>query len=180
VLGVKRYEVQLTPYDKEWATLFLDTKYEVQQILGSNVIDIQHIGSTSIKSIVAKPILDVAVIVYDLDKINFEGMKNNGYVFGGEAGVTGRSFFAKYRDGDISTHHIHCYEKDNQNLLANIAFRDYLIAHPDYAKQYSDLKMQLAKRYKSDRVTYTNEKTEFIKIVLQLAKEETDGSMGCL
>lgn len=169
ILGVKRYAVRLVPYNEEWAMLFQETKSEVQQILGSNVIDIQHIGSTAISGIVAKPILDVAVIVRDLDSINLEGMKRHGYVYGGEAGVPGRSFFAKYRDGDISTHHIHCYEQNNQNLLANIAFRDYLIAHPDYAKQYNDLKLHLAQQYADDRITYTNEKTDFIKMILQLA-----------
>lgn len=173
MLGVKRHEVQLVPYNEEWATLFQKTKSEVQRILNSNVIDIQHIGSTAIRGIVAKPILDVAVIVRNLDAINFEDMKRNGYVYGGEAGVPGRSFFAKYRGGDISTHHIHCYEQNNQNLLANIAFRDYLIEHPDYAKQYNDLKLHLAEQYADNRITYTNEKTDFIKMILRLAHFST-------
>lgn len=169
VLGVKRYAVRLVPYNEEWTRLFQETKSEVQQILDSNVIDIQHIGSTAIRGIVAKPILDVAVIVHDLDAINLEGMNRNGYVYGAEAGVPGRSFFAKYRDVDISTHHIHCYEQNNQNLLATIAFRDYLIAHPDYAKQYNDLKVHLAQQYADDRITYTNEKADFIQMILRLA-----------
>lgn len=168
ILGVKRNAVCLEPYNEQWTALFEETKSEVQQILGFNVIDIQHIGSTAIKGIVAKPILDVAVIVHDLDAVNWDGMNHNGYVYRGQAGVPGRSFFVKYRDRDISTHHIHCYEQDNQNLTANIAFRDYLIAHPDYAKQYNDLKLHLAEHYADDRVMYTNEKSDFIKLILQL------------
>ena len=133
------------------------------------MIDIQHIGSTAIRGIVAKPILDVAVVVHDLNAINLDGMKRYGYIHRGEAGVPGRSYFVKYRDGDISTHHIHCYESDNQNLLDSIIFRDYLIAHPDYAMQYNALKLRLAEQYAADRGKYTNEKTDFIKMILHLA-----------
>jgi Uncharacterized conserved protein len=84
MLGVKRYAVRLEPYNEQWAQLFEETKFEVQQILGSNVIDVQHIGSTAIKGIVAKPILDIAVVVQDLNTINLDDMKRCGYIYMGE------------------------------------------------------------------------------------------------
>ena len=169
ILGVKRNAVHLEPHNKHWATLFQETKTEIQHILGSNLIDIQHIGSTAIKNIVAKPILDVAVVVTDTNAIDLNCMKNYDYIYRGDAGVPGRCFFAKYRDEDLSTHHIHCYNPSNQNFLANIAFRDYLNMHSDFATQYSELKLRLAKQYANNRLKYTKEKTAFIKMVLKLS-----------
>ena len=169
MLGVKRYEVRLEEHSEQWKVLFEETEAEIRRILGANVMDVQHIGSTAIKGIVAKPILDVAVTVHQLTAIDFCGMECFGYKSRGEAGVPGRSYFAKYRDEEITTHHIHCYEQGNSNLLANLAFRDFLIANPVYGRQYSDLKLYLAEQYANDRATYTNEKTDFIHMVLQLA-----------
>jgi Uncharacterized conserved protein len=170
MLGIKRHTVHLEQYDEQWSVLFKKTKSEIRQILGSNSIDIQHIGSTAIKGITAKPILDIAVIVHELSAINVNEMEHFGYIHKGEAGVPGRSFFAKYRNKDISTHHIHCYESINQNLLASISFRNFLITHPEYAKQYNDLKLQLAERYFDNRAKYTSEKSIFINMILQLAR----------
>ena len=170
MLGVKRHEVRLAPHNDAWERLYQETKAEVRHILGTNAIEIQHIGSTAIRGIVAKPILDVAVIVHDREAIHVDEMQRNGYVHKGEAGIPGRCFFVKYQDTDCSTHHIHCYEPNHPNLLANIAFRDYLIAHPDYARQYNDLKLRLAQQHPTDRVAYTDEKTDFIRMILQLAQ----------
>lgn len=163
MLGLQRNAVRLEPFDEQWALLFQEIKAENAEILGPNAMDIQHIGSTAIKGIVAKPILDVAVVVGNLDAIDIEEMEKHGYVFGGEAGIPGRCFFAKYRDGNVATHHIHCYRSENRNLLANIVFREYLNAHGDIATQYHDLKLRLAKQYPDDRARYTEEKTEFVE-----------------
>ena len=173
MLGVERNTVRLEPYNEQWEELFQKTQLELLQSLGTDVIDVQHIGSTAIKGIVSKPILDIAVILNEPDAINFDKMAEQGYVYCGEAGVSGRYFFAKYRNGNLSTHHIHCYKPDNQNLWEVIAFRDYLTDHPDYATQYNDLKLHLAQTYPKDRVRYTNEKTAFIKMVVNLVHLST-------
>lgn len=170
MLGVRRNEIQLVPYNPIWAALFQESERDLRQILGSNVIGVQHVGSTAIPGVVAKPILDIAVVVRDLDALEIKGMQNAGFQYRGEAGIPGRAYFVKYRNGDISTHHIHCYEQNNPNLLANIAFRDYLIAHPEYAERYSELKQQLARQYPGDRATYTDQKTDFVQMILQLAR----------
>jgi len=169
VLGVKRYEVRLEPHNREWVSLFEVTRKEIQLLLGSNVKDIQHIGSTAIKDIVAKPLLDVAVIVYSLSELDIAGMESAGFICMDELGVPGRCYFVKRRDGDFSTHHIHCYEEGNQNLMDCIAFRDFLNSHPHYAMQYSNLKAQLCEKFQNDRAKYTEEKTNFVKMILHLA-----------
>lgn len=173
MLGVKRYEVRLEPYNREWASLFEITSKEIQLLLGFNVKDIQHIGSTAIKGIVAKPIIDVAVVVYSLRELDIAGMESAGFICMGELGVPGRCYFVKRRDDDISTHHIHCYEEEgNQNLIDYIAFRDFLNSHSHYAMQYSNLKTRLCEKFLNDRAKYTEEKTNFIKMILRLAYQK--------
>jgi len=169
MLGVKRYEVRLEPHNREWASLFEVTRKEILLLLGSNVKDVQHIGSTAIKGIIAKPILDVAVVVYSLSELDIAGMECAGFICMGELGIPGRCYFVKRRDGDISTHHIHCYEEGNPNLMDCIAFRDFLNSHPYYAIQYSNLKTRLCKKFQNDRAKYTEEKNDFVKMILRLA-----------
>ena len=169
MLGVKRYEVRLEPHNREWASLFEVTRKEIQRLLGSNVKDIQHIGSTAIEGIVAKPILDIAVVVCSLSELNIAGMEAAGFICMGELGVPGRCYFVKRKNDDVSTHHIHCYEEGNQNLRECIAFRDFLASHTYYAMQYSHLKTRLCEKFQNDRAKYTEEKTDFVKMILRLA-----------
>ena len=122
------------PHNDDWAREYENTKKEIACVLGQNVIEIYHIGSTAIKGIVAKPILDVAVSVKKFEEINIEGMKALGYDYCGESGVPGRCLFV-LRQADLSLHHIHCFPDNHENLIATIQFRDYLNEHPEYAKQ---------------------------------------------
>lgn len=172
LLGVERYEVKLVPEDKSWTNEYQKVKQEVETILGDNVIDIQHIGSTSINGIWAKPILDIAVVVKSLIDLNKDGMISAGYDACGESGVHDRYLFVKRKDGHISPHHIHCYELNNDNLTAVIKFRDFLNTHSEYAQQYCDLKKKLAKEFPKDRNDYTAGKEQFIKMICKMADNE--------
>ncbi len=178
MLGVSRTGVILAPHDDHWHDLFEQTRCQLLTILGGNVLDVHHIGSTAISGIVAKPILDVAVVLTDPATIDLQAMAFHGYQHKGEAGIPGRCFFVKYRDGDLSTHHIHCYGPNHPNLIDNLAFRDYLNAHPDWATRYGELKLQLAKEYADDRAQYTEGKTRFIQIVLALSRKTHTQSEG--
>ena len=173
MLGVKRYEVRLEPYNQEWALLFEAARKEIELLLGTNVKDIQHIGSTAIKGTVAKPIIDVAVVVYSLREVNIAGMESAGFTCMGELGIPGRCYFVKRKNGDISTHHVHCYEAGNQNLMDCISFRDFLNSHPHYALQYSNLKTRLCEKFQNNRAKYTEEKTDFVKIILHYACQKS-------
>jgi GrpB-like predicted nucleotidyltransferase (UPF0157 family) len=168
--GVKRYEVALEPHNDSWAREFENTRKEISSILGANGMGIHHIGSTAVKGIVAKPILDVGVFVRKFDEINITGMQSIGYDYCGESDVSGRCLFVMRKNGDLSTHHIHCFPENHSNLIANILFRNFLNEHPKYAKQYNDLKLRLYALYPKDRAKYTNGKEEFIKMIGDLAK----------
>lgn len=166
--GVERYKVRLLPHSDEWEKEYEVAKNELRDIFGQNTIDIQHVGSTSIKGIYAKPILDIAVVLKSFEDMNIEGMKNAGYSYcGAQNEEKDRYLFVLRGEGQISLRHIHCYEPDNLDFYYVTLFRDYLNSHEEYAKQYSDLKIKLAKEYPDDRIAYTNEKERFVRMIYQ-------------
>ncbi|MBZ9626098.1 GrpB family protein [Clostridium sp. FP2] len=153
---------------EEWKTEFEDAKKQLIKILGNNVVDVQHMGSTSINGIYAKPLLDIAVVLKSFAEMNVEGMKNAGYSYcGAQNEEKDRYLFVLRDEGQISLRHIHCYEPNNLDFYYVTHFRDYLNSHEEYAKEYSNLKRKLAEKYPDDRIAYTNEKEKFVKIIYQ-------------
>ena len=173
MLGVKRNHVALIPFNIEWDAQYLITRNELLQIIGDNIIEVHHVGSTAIKGIVAKPILDVAVVIKNVELLNIHGMELAGYEYCGERGVAGRHLFVRRINGDISTHHIHCYLENNENYNQVILFCKFINEHPKYAKQYNDLKLELADKYPDDRVAYTDGKEKFISWIIQKTEKES-------
>lgn len=169
MLGVKRYKVLLVPFDEDWAFQYEITKEQIMPILGDNVIHMYHVGSTAIKGIAAKPIIDVAVEIKSVEALNIKDMIDIGYDWCGEDGKN-RYLFVKRENGDMSTHHIHCYLEGSEDLQATVSFCDFLNSHPEYAKQYSDLKEELAVKYAEDRVAYTKAKADFITKIISIAQ----------
>ena len=163
-------KIALLPHDEDWATQFEIIKKELNKILGDNVFEIYHIGSTSIKGVLSKPILDVAVVVNNIQKLNVIGMDIAGYVYCGER-EPGRYLLAKRQQcGSISMQHIHCYEKGHEKLNSMVLFCKYLNEYPEYAKKYNDVKLELLSKYTDDRWSYSAGKSEFIKMVITLAE----------
>ncbi|WP_309249427.1 GrpB family protein [Clostridium estertheticum] len=116
----------------------------------------------------AKPILDIAVVLKSFTEMNVEEMKNAGYSYcGAQNRAEDRYLFVLRGEGQISLRHIHCYEPNNRDFYYVTHFRDYLNSHEEYAKEYNNLKRKLAEKYPDDRIAYTNEKEEFVKIIYQ-------------
>lgn len=158
-------KVEVVPHDPTWRSKFEVEAKLIALALGDNVVDIQHIGSTSIPSIYAKPIIDILVQVKDIAKIDEQcsAMTALGYKNMGEFGIPGRCFFRKHNEQGIRTHHVHIFNIDVTEIQRHLAFRDYMIAHPEDAIKYSDLKRELAKQYPDDIEGYVNGKDGFIK-----------------
>jgi GrpB-like predicted nucleotidyltransferase (UPF0157 family) len=164
-------KVIVVPHDPNWLRAFLAESQHLANALGDNMVNIYHIGSTSIP-IYAKPIIDILIEVKDLAKVDD---RNNaiaglGYIGMGEFGITGRRFFKKDNSEGIRTHHIHAFETGSPQIVGgasplenrHLAFRDYLISHPETALEYSKLKQQLAQKYPNDIESYMDGKAEFI------------------
>lgn len=173
MLGVERSRVTLMPFSDEWYTHYQIARDELLKIMGANVVAVHHIGSTAIKGIYAKPILDVAVVIRRVELLGISDMEAAGYEYCGERGVAGRHLFVRRINDNISTHHIHCYLENNENLNHSILFCKFLNKRSDYAKQYNDLKKELADKYPNDRIAYTDGKAFFISHVLEKAKNES-------
>ncbi|MGL5874852.1 MAG: GrpB family protein, partial [Xenococcaceae cyanobacterium] len=128
---------------------------------------------TAIPKIYAKPIVDMLVEVNDItqvDKYN-SAMEALGYEVMGEFGISGRRYFRKDNKMGVRTHHVHIFEVNSKEVERHLAFRDYMVAHPEDAQKYSELKRRLAKQYPNDINGYMDGKDGFIKEMESLALE---------
>lgn len=172
MLGLKRGMVELLPHQTEWDENARLTIEELKEILQNIVIDIQHIGSTAVKSIYSKPIIDIAVGVENLDDIipYTEVLRQNNYIYRGED-VSGQLLFVKGDfEKDTRTHHIHIVKWNGVSWNNYINFRDYLNTFSDKAVMYDKCKKELAKQFPCDRVSYTSGKQKLIDLLLSEAE----------
>jgi GrpB-like predicted nucleotidyltransferase (UPF0157 family) len=174
MIGLEKGTVRLIPYTGEWKRLFEEEKIRLQAVVGKYVLDIQHVGSTSIPGMAAKPIIDIAIAVKNFEEASvcIVPIEQLGYEYKGELGIPRRHYFAK---GDPRTYHIHMFEIGSQDWVDQLLFRDYLIRHPQSAQEYANLKIALARRFPQDREAYLEGKAPFIQHILQLASSKMQG-----
>jgi GrpB-like predicted nucleotidyltransferase (UPF0157 family) len=162
--------VGVVSYNLNWKKMYEEESEKIRNVLGDIIIDIHHIGSTAIPGIKAKPVIDVLIEVKDIEGVaqHNHKMKELGYEAMGEYGIPKRRFFRK--GGNNRTHHIHIFQVGNEEIERHINFKEYLIAHPDKAREYSKLKEELVNKYTYDVENYTNGKNDFIKEIDRKAK----------
>ncbi len=158
-----------------WKEKFEEEKGNLKNIIKKD-IDIYHIGSTSVPGIAAKPIIDIGVGISETNDNNkiIEDIKKIGYQYKGEHGIKGRKYFVKGKP-EKRIFHLHLYNKNHPNLKDHILFRNYLINNPQIAKEYEKVKIRSWRKYKGKRKKYTGSKNDFIKSVLNRAKNNTTG-----
>jgi GrpB-like predicted nucleotidyltransferase (UPF0157 family) len=165
--------VEVTTYNKNWVLLFEEEAQKLNEIFGHEIIDIHHIGSTSVNGMKAKPIIDILPVVKDVKKIDEfnNAMISIGYEPKGENGIPERRYFQK--GGDNRTHHVHIFEFGNSEIERHLAFRDYLRTHPEDAKKYGNVKEELSKQFPNDIDSYIVGKE---KIVLEIERKALEWS----
>ncbi|MEM1220222.1 MAG: GrpB family protein [Bacteroidota bacterium] len=156
-------QVQVLDYQPHWPTKFQTEALLWREILGQVLVDIQHIGSTSVPSLAAKPIIDILLAVSDLKTLDSytSEIEKRGYEVMGEYHIPGRRYFRK--GGNQRSHHVHAFQIGDANLVRHLAFRDYLRAHPAVAKAYGDLKKEIIQHRIQDSISYGDAKEPFIK-----------------
>ena len=167
MLRLRRGSVQLVPYDPAWARLFEAERARLRHALGSDALDIQHIGSTAVPSLAAKPLLDLGIAVADAPAVAacVSRITVLGYTYRGYRGANQGHFFDLGPDRSLR-HYLHLlliHEPGWQNYLR---FRDYLRAHPAARAAYQQLKQDLATQYAGDRAAYSAAKTTFVEHIL--------------
>ena len=159
--------VEVVPHNSAWRKVFVLEARQVAQALEENVVVSHHIGSTSIPGIYAKPIIDLLVVVRAIAKVDEHNiaMAHQGYEAMGEYGIPGRRYFCKDDSTGIRTHHVHVFEVGSAQIERHLAFRDYMMAHPEDAQSYSDLKRRLAKAHLTNIEAYIDGKDGFIRAI---------------
>lgn len=167
-------KMEVVPHRKEWAEQFQEERDRLKQIFGELAIQIHHIGSTAIPNIYAKPVIDILIEASNMEKVDRhnEEMEALGYEVKGENGIPGRRYFQK--GGDERTHHVHIFEKGNEEIKRHLAFRDYLRVNSEDATRYSELKQQLSSEFFTDPNGYVEGKDPFIKKIDEKAKRYRD------
>ncbi len=176
---VLQEQVSIVPYDPNWPRMFAEERDHLLGSLPSEMIGrIEHFGSTAVPGLAAKPIVDMMVEVRSLEETESRIvpiLEAQGYDYfwrptRGDDVPPFYAWFIKRDAAGVRTHHIHMMEKDFEQW-ERLLFRDYLIEHPEVAKEYEALKLRLAANYPNDRVAYTDGKGDYVLRVTQLAKE---------
>ncbi|TFG31658.1 GrpB family protein [Candidatus Thorarchaeota archaeon] len=166
-------EVRVVPYNDNWPTEYENEVNRIRGVLGEEIVSAHHIGSTSIPGMSAKPIIDILLEVRNIEKIDSynNDMIALGYEPRGELGLPGRRYFSREYPENVRTHHVHAYQTGNIELVRHLAFREYMITHPDDAKVYSELKIVLARRFQWDIDGYISGKHLYMERMERVALE---------
>jgi GrpB-like predicted nucleotidyltransferase (UPF0157 family) len=156
--------VVIVEYNENWPAIYERERQFIVSVLGDAITSIEHIGSTAVPGLSAKPTIDLMLLVERLapEEIYACPLKTLGYIYVEEASNTNRYFLKK---GEPRAYHLHIVECDNYEHRRLIAFRDYLRLHPRVREEYEALKKALALKFCNDRKAYTNAKTEFIRSI---------------
>jgi GrpB-like predicted nucleotidyltransferase (UPF0157 family) len=167
----------IEPPRSSWKQDFEVEAVKIRAALGGVLVRLHHIGSTAIPGIYAKPIIDILAEVTSLEALDaqVDDMRVSGYESMGEFGIPGRRYFRKDDSSGMRTHQVHTFVHASPQILRHLAFRDYVISHPDTAREYSDLKRRLVQVCNGDIEAYMNGKDSFIKDVERKALEWAGG-----
>jgi len=159
--------VTIEDYDPRWPERFEILRSRIGSVLGPLAATIEHVGSTAVPGLAAKPIIDMDVILHlDSDRrLAIERLAALGYEHQGDLGILGRE--ASRAPADVFPHHLYVCSPDSREYGRHIAFRNHLRRNPEGACAYERLKRSLAERWGSDRDAYTLGKTDFIEATLR-------------
>ena len=178
-LGLARGTVRLLAYSPEWKELFEKEAALLRFLMGSAIQKVEHIGSTSITGMSAKPIIDLVAVVQSLNeaRVWITALHSLGYEYRPNDTVADRIFFAK--GPRISrTHHLSLTEITSNFYTEKILFRDYLRCHRDAFAEYLTLKRELALQYPNDRESYTAGKRAFVERIIRSARMHSSTVAG--
>ena len=174
-IGLSRTEVKLSEHDKSWGYEFEKERANLLTLIGDLAVDIQHVGSTSIPNICAKPIIDIAIGARnrtDMERIS-DILMCNGYILREESGDEHRIFMV--RGSELCrTHYLHIQIWRSKSWFNQVYFRDVLREDPTLAKEYNDLKVKLQTQHPYNRTAYGKGKDPFIEKILSKLPEDRE------
>ena len=166
MLGLKHTTVKLVPHNYKWSYLFQEEVINLKRALDDQRLQVEHVGSTALNNIAAKPILDIFIPCQDLTTVAdfVEPLATLGYEL-----VTDGSAYKLFIKGseEARTHHLTFTSSEGTYWQETIQFRDHLLDHPETAKAYEAEKIALAEQYANSRRNYSSNKARFIRAVLR-------------
>ncbi|MDP9455807.1 MAG: GrpB family protein [Actinomycetota bacterium] len=166
--------VYVVPYDPRWPGLFEIERARVEAVVGGLVEAMEHIGSTAVPGLDAKPVVDLMAGVRSLRDADrcIGPLEGIGYSYWSDDPRAYRRYFVRFADAERTarTHNLHIVETTHGFWERHLLFRDYLRTHPETAREYARLKHELAVRFRHDREAYTEAKMGFIEAVLVRAR----------
>jgi len=167
----------VSAYNPAWPSWFLRIRDLVAEKLGPTCLAIEHVGSTAVPGMTAKPIIDIAVVI---ERSMFQIVKalldELGYRHQGDLGIQGREAFNLENSGmsaRLPPHHLYVCPRESEELKSQIAFRDYLRAHPEWVLRLSELKRSLCEQYGAEREAYMEGKSAMVREITCLALQES-------
>ena len=166
-------EVVVAEYDRHWPKQYAEEAEKLRQAFGTLLVALEHIGSTSVPGLAAKPVVDIQAVVRSVADAQTGAPALA--ALGWQQGIFAldperRLYFKKYNAQGVRTCQLHVYTADHPAASAHLLFRDYLRAHLEEAQRYAGLKRKLAERFRTDRLAYNDAKTAYVEAVVAKAR----------
>ncbi|MBN1581086.1 MAG: GrpB family protein [Anaerolineae bacterium] len=163
--------IEVVPYMPAWPQLFIVLGTALRKALGETALRIDHIGSTAVPGLDAKPVIDVQISVASFEPLDAYRipLEHLGFVFRADNPDRGKRYFRE-KPGTRRTH-IHVRRAGSWSEQMSLLFRDYMRTHPEDARRYAELKYRLAETYRDDRLAYTESKAPFIWEIMAQANK---------
>ena len=160
-------KVIVLPYDEKWKTDFEKIKNELVTAIGDLIIGIEHVGSTSVEGMSAKPCIDIDVVIKDYSVFDdvVKRLATVGYIHEGDLGIKDREAFKYSNKPHLQNHHLYVCPQNSEELHRHITFRNFLRNNPDAVKKYSQVKETAAKLYPDNIDKYIQHKSPYIEEV---------------
>lgn len=171
MLGLPNGVVTIAPWNREWSSYFEQERKSILDTMKDHHVIVHHIGSTAIKHLDAKPVLDIAIEVENFSAIKeqVQLLEQLGYHCMGDQILPDRFYFIK---GDPRTHQIHFYRSGSSFLKEQLIFRDALREDGSLRQDYQKLKYKLATSFAEDKHTYAAMKTDFVNRVVACRNQD--------
>lgn len=149
---MRTQKVIVQPYDKAWKAAFEEIRLELETVLGNLILGIEHVGSTAVEGLSAKPCIDVDVVIkdYTIFAAVVEKLAGIGYFHEGDLGIAGREAFGYTGKDHLMKHHLYVCPQNSRELHRHITFRDFLRKHPEAVKKYGQVKETAAQLFPED------------------------------
>ncbi len=167
---MKTKRVVVLPYDPKWKDDFEAIKREIADAVGELTVSAEHVGSTSVEGMSAKPIIDIDVVIKDESVFEevVRRLAGIGYIHEGDLGIKGREAFRYSGKNHLREHHLYVCPQDSRELFRHVRFRDFLRGHPEGGKRYSEVKETAARLFPDNIDGYMEYKAPCIKEIYSL------------